>query len=226
MNQAIQDTMQSNRELYEKKSESIQKAIEEAEAQGKAANQTILERQEEMKQLRKQFAEKEREAKILLKRPTSSRAASVPAESPRLAADLASGMDPRLAKKKEKSRHRAEQHRVGSAQGCIESWREYEANYPEELDYYEIARAKGTGRLQAWDDEDDDEKKFEEAPQPRGREKAQRPRGGKKPTKAEKAEKPKGKDPKMADLSTAELAELKRESQEWTTTSHPAPQCH
>ena len=106
------------------------------------ANDAILERQAEMKQLREQYAEKENEAKILLKRPTSSRAASVPAESPRLAADLASGMDPRLAKKKEKSRHRAEQHRVASAQGRIESWRDYESNYPEELDYYEIARAK------------------------------------------------------------------------------------
>ena len=67
-------------------------------------------------------------------------------------------------------------------------------------------------RLQAWDDADDDEK-FEEAPQPRGREKAQRHRG-KKPTKAEKAEEPKGKEPKLEDLSTTELAELKRESQE------------
>ena len=130
-------------------------------------------------------------------------------------------MDPRLVKKKEKSRHRAERRRVASAQGRIECWREYDANCPEELDYYEIARAKGTGRLQAWGDEDDNEK-FEEAPQPRGREKAQRHRGGKKPTKAEKAEKPKGKQPKMEDLSTTELAELKRESQEWTTTSHPA----
>ena len=66
-----------------------------------------------MKQLREQYAEKENEAKILLKRPSSSRAASVPAELPRLSADLASGMDPRVAKK-EKSRHRAEQHRVAS----------------------------------------------------------------------------------------------------------------
>ena len=49
MNQAIQETMQSNRELYEKKSETIQKAIEEAEAQGKAANDAILEQQAEMK---------------------------------------------------------------------------------------------------------------------------------------------------------------------------------
>ena len=128
MNQAIQEAMQSNRELYEKKSESIQKAIEEAEAQGKAANEAILERQNEMKQLREQYAEKENEAKILLKRPTSSRAASVPAESPR------------LAKKKEKSRVRAEQHRVATAQDRFESWRDYESKYPEELDYYEIAR--------------------------------------------------------------------------------------
>ena len=163
MNQAIQETTQSNRELYEKKSESIQRAIEEAEAQGKAANDAILERQAEMKQLQEQYAEKENEA-------TSSRAASVPAESPRLSADLASGMDPRL-QKKEKSRHRAEQHRVASAQGRIESWRDYESNYPEELDYYEIARAKGTGRLQAWDDG------------------------------AEKVEKPKEKEPKIEDLS-------------------------
>ena len=73
MNQAIQDTMQSNRELYEKKPESIQKAIGEAEAQGEAANQAILDRQEEMKQLQEQYAEKEKEAKILLKRRTSSR---------------------------------------------------------------------------------------------------------------------------------------------------------
>ena len=59
---------------------------------------------------------------LLLKRPTPRRAASVPAESPRLPADLASGMDPRLAKKKEKSRARAEQHRVAMAQGRIASW--------------------------------------------------------------------------------------------------------
>ena len=170
MNQAIQETMQSNRELYEKKSETIQKAIEEAEAQGKAANDAILEQQAEMKRLKEQYEEKETEAKILLKRPTPRRAASVPAESPRLSADLASGMDPRLAKKKEKSRQRAEQHRVDNAQDRFESWRDYEANYPEELDYYEIARAKGTGRL----------------------------------------------------LSTQELAEMKRESQTWTATSHPA----
>eukprot|EP00913_Durusdinium_trenchii_P012169 g11430.t1 len=173
--------MQSNRELYEKKSETIQKAIEEAEAQGKAANDAILERQAEMKQLQEQYAEKENEA-------TSSRAASVPAESPRLSADLASGMDPRL-QKKEKSRHRAEQHRVASAQGRIESWRDYEANYPEELDYYEIARAKGTGRLQAWDDG------------------------------AEKVEKPKEKEPKIEDLSTQELAEMKRERQLYKPSS-------
>ena len=57
MNQAIQETMQSNREQYEKKSKSSQKAIEEAEAQGKAANEAILERQAEMKQLREQYAE-------------------------------------------------------------------------------------------------------------------------------------------------------------------------
>ena len=120
-----------------------------------------------MRRLKEQYEEKEKEAKILLKRPTPRRAASVPAESPRLSADLASGMDPRLAKKKEKSRQRAEQHRVDKAQDRFESWRDYEANYPEELDYYEIARAKGTGRLQAWDDEDD-EGKFDEAPQPRG----------------------------------------------------------
>ena len=66
----------------------------------------------------------------------------------RLSADLAPGMDPRLAKK-ERSRRRAEQHRAASAQGRIESWQEYEANYPEELDYYEIARAKVSGRLRA-----------------------------------------------------------------------------
>ena len=221
MNQAIQETMQSNRELYEKKSETIQKAIEEAEAKGKAANDAILEQQAEMKRLKEQYEEKEREAKILLKRPTPRRAASVPAESPRLSADLASGMDPRLAKKKEKSRQRAEQHRVDKAQDRFESWRDYEANYPEELDYYEIARAKGTGRLQAWDDEDD-EGKFDEAPQPRGREKAQRHRGYKKPGKAKKPEKPKEKEPKIEDLSTQELAEMKRESQTWTATSHPA----
>ena len=73
MNQAIQETMQSNRELYEKKSETIQKAIEEAEAQGKAAHEAILEQQAEMRKLKEQYAEKEKEAKILLKRPTSPR---------------------------------------------------------------------------------------------------------------------------------------------------------
>ena len=75
--------------------------------------------------------------------------------------------------------------------------------------------------VEAWDDEDNEEK-FDETPQPRGREKAQTHRGGKKPTKAEKAEKPKGKEPNLEDLSTTILAELKRESQEWTATSHPA----
>ena len=84
------------------------------------------------------------------------------------------------------------------------------------MDYYEIARAKGTGKLQAWDD-DDEEKEFE----PRGRERAPRHRG-KKPSKADKAEKPKEKEPKLEDLSTKELAEMKRESQTWTATSHPA----
>ena len=133
MNQAIQETMQSNRQLYERKSETIQKAIEEAEAQGKAANDAILEQQADIKRLREQYEEKEKEAKILLKRPTPRRAASVPAELPRLSADLASGMDPRLAKKKEKSRQRAEQHRVDKAQDRFASWRDYEANYPEEL---------------------------------------------------------------------------------------------
>ena len=83
------------------------------------------------------------------------------------------------------------------------------------MDYYEIARAKGTGKLQAWDD--DDEKEFE----PRGRDKAPRHRG-KKPSKADKAERPKEKEPKLEDLSTKELSEMKRESQVWATTSHPA----
>ena len=62
---------------------------------------------------------KEQECKTLLKRPTSSRAASVVAGSPRLSADWASGMDPRLAKKKDKSLQRAEQHRGASAQGAL-----------------------------------------------------------------------------------------------------------
>ena len=131
-------------------------------------------------------------------------------------------MDPRLANKKRKKE--SPSRRATSScqrQGRIESWRDYEANYPEELDHCEIARAKGTGRLQAWDDEDD-EGKFEEAPQPRGQEKAQKHRGRKKPAKAEKAEKPKEKEPKIEDLSAKELAEMKRESQVWTATSHPA----
>ena len=220
MNQAIQETTQSNRELYEKRSETIQKAIEAAEAQGKAANEAILEQQAEMRKLKEQYEEKEKEAKILLKKPTPHRAASVPAESPRLSADLASGVDPRLAKKKEKSRQRAEQHRIATAHHRFESWRDYESKYPEELDYYEIARAKGAGKLQAWDDDDnDEEKEFE----PRGRERAPRHRG-RKPSKAkaDKAEKPKEKEPKIEDLSTKELAEMKRESQTWTATSHPA----
>ena len=46
-----------------------------------------------------------------------------------------------IGKEEGQSRHRAEQHRVASAQGRSESWREYEANYPEEPDYYEIARS-------------------------------------------------------------------------------------
>eukprot|EP00913_Durusdinium_trenchii_P008686 g8159.t1 len=165
MNQAIQDTMQSNRELYEKKSESIQKAIEEAEAQGKAANQAVLEREEEMKLLQEQYAEKEKEAKLLLKRPTSSRAAC---------------------------RRRRQGSQQIWHQAWIHDWRRgrrrvaivlsnIELQAPKvalnlgattrpttlRLDCYEIARAKGTGRLQAWDDEDD-EGKFDEAPQPRG----------------------------------------------------------
>ena len=96
--------------------------------------------------------------------------------------------------------------------------RDYESKYPEELDYYEIARAKGAGKLQAWDD-DDEEKEFE----PRGRERAPRHRG-KKPSKpkADKAEQSKEKEPKIEDLSAKELAEMKRESQTWTATSHPA----
>ena len=203
MNQAIQETMQSNRELYEKKSESIQKAIEEAEAQGKAANDAILERQAEMKKLKEQYAEKEHEAKILLKRPTSSRAASVPAESPRLSADLASGMDPRLAKKKEKSCVRAEQHRVATAQDRFESWRDYESKYPEELDYYEIARApRAQASFRPGTTMRRKSSNLEDANAPRHR--------GKKPSK----------EPKLEDLSTKELAEMKRESQTWTATSH------
>ena len=108
-------------------------------------------------------------------------------------------MDPRLAKKKEKSRVRAEQHRVATAQDCFESWRDYESKYPEELDYYEIARAKGAGKLQAWDD-DEEEKEFKH----RGRERAPRHRG-KKPSKAkaDKAEKSKEKELKIEDLSRA-----------------------
>ena len=47
----------------------IQKAIDEAEAQGTATNQAVLDRW---------YAMKEQEPESLLKRPTSSRAASVP----------------------------------------------------------------------------------------------------------------------------------------------------
>ena len=65
------DTKTIQRSSHEPSHPTIQKATEEAEAQGKAANQAILERQEEMKQLREQYTEKEREAKILLKRPTN-----------------------------------------------------------------------------------------------------------------------------------------------------------
>ena len=150
MHQAIKEPTQCNRELYEKKlkSEMTQRILMRPKPCGKAANQALLNRQEEMKQLQEQYAKKEHESKLLWKRPTSSRAASVPAESP-LTADLESGMDQCLACKKEESRQRAEQ-RVASAQGGIESWQDYEANYQDDdplaLKSLELASVKAPNR--------------------------------------------------------------------------------
>ena len=122
LNQAMKESTQSSRELYEKKSEM---AIDEAEAQGKAGKQAVLDRQEEMKQLQEQFAKKEQASKTLLQEANL--------QLRRFTADLASGMVPRLAKKKGKSCQRAEQHRVASAQPAqrrLESWRDSPASRP------------------------------------------------------------------------------------------------
>ena len=94
---------------------------------GLEANQALKDRQEALAQLRAEAAQNREEVKeAMAKVRAEGRAASAPAApSRRLRADLDAGVHPRAAKKADKDRQRAANHRAATGRDRTASWKRF-----------------------------------------------------------------------------------------------------